>query len=621
MKQSFSVLIKHVNKLTLRNGLFFFAASFSATCHADESFKFIVGADPQPWRLDSGDPNSSSNRGPWKAATEPTYQSMRPLGATFAIINGDMTEYGRNDTWSDTESAFAKAGIPVLFGLGNHDYANNVHDCTDGHNSWKDNCAITSLTNLFQRYEYPNMPSNYGGVSGLNVVNRDISYTVSNSDWKYVVKGSLAYSFEYRDIHFVQLNLCPTYEVKLENANYEVAITKSIDWAKKDVASAKNRGKRIILNYHIYSDGNDEPSHCWLDNSGIQLENQADAVFTGHTHTTSFNDLRFGGAPHLTAGAIFHGDYFLVETGKSGMMITAYNGKSGTPVKSVSHSVSWRGKFSLNQPVNGQGYADTLPKVSGTGVFAGDKITVSVDGKPFCSTIVDSDMSWSCATTELPRITGSHSVTAFETTKGVDTSPAKSEYEFSHTESPGLFMLKSPINGQPYENVLPKVSGTGIFHGDQVNVSYDDRTFCTATVDINRNWTCDMELPRFTGSHSVTASTMLNGQETTPQRSVYIYRQTDLTGNFELASPADGGNYRIPGPTPKIYGIGTPGASVTISYDGGQFCLTTVNQDTSWACSYPVPTEVGTHSISASEKLFSHDSPVKTSTYHVTPIH
>ena len=318
--------------------IFAFSTYFIRTMSAQDTFNFIVGADPQAWRLDSGDPNSSQNEDPWKGIAGQTYQSMRSLGAKFAIIDGDMTEYGRSETWKDSKDAFSKAGIPILYGLGNHDYANNVNDCADGFNTFYDNCALNSVNNLYTEIlsqlanKYQNYGRNFDGLSGLNLVRADVTYDVDSDEFLDRFRGSLAYSFEYGGVHFIQLNYCPTYKVNLKNGSFEAFINDSLNWLTDDINAALYSGYKIVLNYHDATSDHDQ-DQCRPSDKFLDLVKKVDVVFSGHTHVTNINDANIQGVPHMTAGAIFRGDYYLVSVSSSGMTVTAYNGKTGTAIR------------------------------------------------------------------------------------------------------------------------------------------------------------------------------------------------------------------------------------------------------------------------------------------------
>jgi cytolysin (calcineurin-like family phosphatase) len=115
------------------------------------------------------------------------------------IVNGDLTEFGKQGSDVEDYIDIYDLGVSanVDAGLGNHDYANNVDDC------FTNFCASAMVTYFADQ------------VSSLNVI--DFDYSVQQTPLvgipsvRYDYVGSLAYSFEIGDIHFVQLNNCPTY--------------------------------------------------------------------------------------------------------------------------------------------------------------------------------------------------------------------------------------------------------------------------------------------------------------------------------------------------------------------------------------------------------------------------
>src|SRR6185295_6439152 len=69
-------------------------------------------------------------------------------------------------------------------------------------------------------------------------------------------KGSLSYSWDIGDVHFVQLHNYPAYVASWNGWNAGAArreffeITSSMDWLRNDMTKARNEGKKIILNMH-----------------------------------------------------------------------------------------------------------------------------------------------------------------------------------------------------------------------------------------------------------------------------------------------------------------------------------------------------------------------------------
>jgi len=423
---------------------FLFLIKIQNYAYAVEEFTFIVGSDPQPWRLDKHgsdpdyDPNNPGNSREWKGVVEPTYQSMRSLGAKFVIVNGDMTEFGRKLMWDDTIEAYEKVGIPILYGLGNHDYGNNVNDCADGVSTYFNNCASNSVLKLWDRYLYPGQKSNFGGLTGLNIVNSDYKYVAPTHLAPYELSGSFAYSFEYGGVHFIQLNYCPTYKVELLNGadgNYNIHVYDAITWLKNDISEAQKTGKRIILNYHAANMSSDTNKYCprseVLDDI---IKKHVDFAFTGHTHAANTQPAPHKngscweyiecelGVPHLTSGALETGAYFLVKINGDGMMVTPYNGETGSAIALKSPEPRfmkwWRSKNDnsvvITHPANGSiiGVGNQYTIITGTGL-SGASISLRTlqDRDPFCVTDVDSSGNWIC-NNKLTFTTGVHTLIA-----------------------------------------------------------------------------------------------------------------------------------------------------------------------------------------------------------------
>ncbi|CAI0915377.1 TPA: RICIN domain-containing protein [Serratia marcescens] len=299
------------------------------------SFTFIVASDPQPWRLDGmpgdkGDPNSSKNQTPWRNVVYPTYESMKSIGASFAMINGDMTEFGRESTWNDTKTAYEKAGMQIFFGLGNHDYQNNLGDCADSISTNKDRCAINSLDHLRMSVLYQ---------SPITVTNFD----ASPPDKTHKITGSLSYSFNYKGVHFVQLNNYPEYSINKTliygcKGCTTYYITNSLSWLDADLAKATADGQKIVLNMH--QTGPTENLKKILGKYKIA------ALFSGHLHkqyfVPSLSDLN--NIPQFVSDALFHGGYYKVTVDASGMSVEALQGESGNAVSSgpfTKYRVDW----------------------------------------------------------------------------------------------------------------------------------------------------------------------------------------------------------------------------------------------------------------------------------------
>ncbi|EJF97953.1 hypothetical protein MEI_01048 [Bartonella vinsonii subsp. arupensis Pm136co] len=306
-----------------------------------KNYTAIIMADPQPWRLNSGDPNGISNREPWLKINEQVANVIKAQKVAFHIVNGDLTEFGQQQNYDDYKTVYKNLGSPVYEGLGNHDYANNVGKCTtpETFNFYKDACAISAVSRIVSEIKkYRNQFSYFSAdvtesllpVSGGNI---------------HTIKGSLSYSWDYGDVHYVQLHNHPSYTVHLKGPSIEVQINKSLDWLKKDLAAADARGKVTIINFHDARAASIDGESFFIQKKNakdlsvfksIITSHNVKAIFVGHTHYQSYcrakNDKVFGNVPVYTAGALFNGDYYLIDVKRQNIHVKAYNGEIGKPL-------------------------------------------------------------------------------------------------------------------------------------------------------------------------------------------------------------------------------------------------------------------------------------------------
>ncbi|WP_273721046.1 metallophosphoesterase [Bartonella sp. ML71XJBT] len=305
-----------------------------------KNYNIVIAADPQPWRLDSGDPNANSNREPWLKTNRQVATALKSHAASFYIVNGDLTEFGRPQTYQDYANVYKNMAYPVYEGLGNHDYANNVRDCTiPMSNLSKDACAVSAVKRMFKEI---NKYSSSLPMFRQHVTSR---WSARFEKARHFITGSLSYSWDYGDIHYVQLHNYPTYTAHLSDGHTTVRITKALGWLKKDLAAADKRGKVTILNFHDARPYfGDHDSHFLHPQNAKNLaafkslmtSHNVKAIFVGHEHSRFYcraqDDKVFGNIPLYTAGALFSGDYYLVNVQGKNIHVKAYNGKTGKPV-------------------------------------------------------------------------------------------------------------------------------------------------------------------------------------------------------------------------------------------------------------------------------------------------
>ncbi|MBX4335257.1 metallophosphoesterase [Bartonella raoultii] len=305
-----------------------------------KNYNIVIAADPQAWRLVSGDPNAYSNRKPWLKTNRKVASALESHAAAFYIVNGDLTEFGRLQTYQDYANVYKSMPYPVYEGLGNHDYANNVRDCMILiSNLSKDACAISAVKRMLtEMNKYSN---------SLSQFNQHVSsyQTMRFKRAHLFITGSLSYSWDYGDIHYVQLHNYPTYTAHLSDNHTTVRITEALEWLKKDLEAADKRGKVTILNFHdgrpYFPDGDSHFLHPQNMKSlaafkSLITSHNVKAIFVGHEHYHAYcraqDDKVFGNIPLYTAGALFRGDYYLVHVQGKNIHVKAYNGITGKPV-------------------------------------------------------------------------------------------------------------------------------------------------------------------------------------------------------------------------------------------------------------------------------------------------
>lgn len=248
------------------------------------------------------------------------------------MINGDVTGFGHGYQWEKMQSFFHERfyennngdvkrpnePIQYYFGLGNHDYLNNMKDDQHPGGCANNGCMRDSLTHVknVQGSYQPFMPN--------------LSYYDLDSDG---IRGSFSYfsEMDHDDpsrIRFIQLNAYPTafpvgYHVG-GGSDYVVRTDNVIPWMQ----SVLNSPRFSILNVHQPSDWKvtytpnvsdetqDEENNKFR--SFMQQNDNILAVFAGHYHYTAgdFSNLyssNFGGKPVFLSGSAMNKSYLIAE--------------------------------------------------------------------------------------------------------------------------------------------------------------------------------------------------------------------------------------------------------------------------------------------------------------------
>ena len=271
---------------------------------------FVFASDPQyPWTpaTDDGLEQSDADRdSESQALINEQYASIAgyraSLGGTAipVMINGDMTAFGHG--WQ------REVLYPILqghleqnyyFGLGNHDYRNNIGDTLNN------GAARDSVMDLIDHHKE----------------RVDVMHLQSTHDYEGArYAGSLGYSINFGRVRLIQLNNEPTYRVSFisgSNAGrIRFEISDALDWLEEQLKESYERGQITLLNMHQPDDwdGSDEDHRRF---EGMIEHYQVDAVFAGHYHKDAgrhYHDARhFGRVPAYLSGSASQRTYLLAE--------------------------------------------------------------------------------------------------------------------------------------------------------------------------------------------------------------------------------------------------------------------------------------------------------------------
>lgn len=318
---------------------------FAASPYAN----YIVMADPQAWRSGQNSathPNSEESKKAWKEfnhnvvnAIEKVYHQETATSGTpyFGIINGNITEFGRENTRQAFTSVYDNLPFPYYIGLGNYDYKNNVGNCRSMDELFlnPDACAynmVKFLEQKIERYQGELLNFSYDKVKRTAVTHQ----------------GSLAYSWDHQaettsgtiTSHFVQLHLSPEYNVTIANVfnddRYEIKA--SLSWLRQDLYHARKRSvDYIFVNLHAKDEYLQKASAVEKAYfQAILQEFKVNAVFAGHSHYPAVDRRNplYGNVPVYTTGALHAGYFDRLQVNDKGFQVIRYRLSGDRPIAS-----------------------------------------------------------------------------------------------------------------------------------------------------------------------------------------------------------------------------------------------------------------------------------------------
>lgn len=283
------------------------------------SVRFLVTADCQ-YEHPGG--VFSATRSPIANATTSLMTSMARTDANRIrgiIYAGDLTQNARRDEWEAYLASFGDMGEFLYDGMGNHDLANDRPCITTS----PDGCTIRD----------------------------EIAETIRNRKHRTTKTDKAPgddphYSWDWHDVHFVQLNLFPgnepTDDPDAPDGADDLDPANALTFLINDLADhVGNSGRPIVLIHHYGFDPFTIPGHWWSEAERVAYWNAiADynvaGIFTGHWHPQENDedwdawrtnwarpDNAVGGPeeiPTFCAGASLFGMFLDVEINDKGRM-------------------------------------------------------------------------------------------------------------------------------------------------------------------------------------------------------------------------------------------------------------------------------------------------------------
>ncbi|MFT3710505.1 MAG: putative Ig domain-containing protein [Archangium sp.] len=279
---------------------------------------------------------------------------------------------------------------------------------------------------------------------------------------------------------------------------------------------------------------------------------------------------------------------------------------SSTPVRPFSVDLTSPAVPVLNGPTEGAHVSTRTPNFEGTGE-PGATITVSVDGTPVCTAVVDAQGAWSCVAMSPLSEGPVHAVVTQRDVAGNE-SPSVDRSFIVDTTRP----QPPTLEGRARSSV-PSVTLVGVAEpGSTVRVLVDGVEKCVTVADAQGHYTCTADYGD--GTHLARAiATDASGNVSEASQLSFIV-DTMAPGAPVITGPSG----RTANTTPEVTGTAEPGSSVRVMLDGMELCETTADADGKWSCQVLVALSEGPHSIVARARdAAGHDSGETTGSFTV----
>ncbi|KHJ99806.1 hypothetical protein OESDEN_00207 [Oesophagostomum dentatum] len=144
------------------------------------------------------------------------------------IIDGDLTDFGHIEQHKEFQNGWMISfPLPILAGLGNHDYENNVNDCAFNF------CAHTMLTCFFV-FRF----TNYGKNMSLEM------------DYRRHVKSAFDIAYDGSFAYSTRLNNAVDYETTFSSFLVDWKVNSAMDFLKTELKLLRDVDIPVLINMH-----------------------------------------------------------------------------------------------------------------------------------------------------------------------------------------------------------------------------------------------------------------------------------------------------------------------------------------------------------------------------------
>ncbi|MDQ7997598.1 MAG: metallophosphoesterase [Luteibacter sp.] len=312
----------------------------SSGAYAETPRIMVITSDPQyPWTpaTDDGEHSDLADKTLAEALIREQYESIAAFRRNYpgqhipVIVNGDLTSQAAPSEQEKIHDLLGLLGDEVYYGLGNHDYQNNL---TNFVCSALTHCAIDALDNLAQHVRRHRQNG--------RVTDFDYAAFAGGLFTGLRKEGSWSYAFTpdgWEQVLNLQLSNSPGYAATINwgagPAGYRYEVTPSTPWLTRHLPRWSTPGAYDFLLVHVHKP--DEFSTGFRAPTPLQAmlaTHRVAAVFAGHYHgRMGYYSGGFGAPPVFLSGSASQRTYLIVEHWPESKKLKVYGVRENDPAR------------------------------------------------------------------------------------------------------------------------------------------------------------------------------------------------------------------------------------------------------------------------------------------------